>query len=163
MHYAITAGIFMLLLAGSHSVFAQTGQIAQLGWLAGCWAAENRDAGSGEHWLPLAGGTMLGVGRTVKNGTTIEHEFLQIRTDAQGKVVYIALPSGQKETRFVASDIADNSAVFENPQHDFPQRIIYKLSAPDLLIARAEGLRGGTNRGIDFPMKRVKCEELAGK
>jgi hypothetical protein len=106
---------------------------------------------------------MLGVGRTVRNGRTVEHEFLQIRLNAEGRVVYVALPSRQKEATFVASSIGERSVTFENPQHDFPQRISYRALPEDRLAARVEGTRGGTLRGIDFPMKRVPCEALAGK
>ena len=40
--------------------------------------------------------------------------------------------------------------------------VIYRLLPGDRLAARIEGLRGGSLRGIDFPMKRVPCEQLAG-
>jgi Domain of unknown function (DUF6265) len=155
--------IASLSLATSMAARAQDSQIGSLGWLAGCWAAEAGEAGSGEQWLPLAGGTMFGVGRTVKNGKTVAHEFMQIRTDPQGQVVFIAQPSGQREATFVASSIVQGSVVFENPQHDFPQRIRYSPMPGDRLAARIEGVRNGAQRGIDFPMKRVPCEALAGK
>jgi hypothetical protein len=48
--------------------------------------------------------------------------------------------------------------VFENPAHDFPQRIIYRRLSPDSLVARIEGPGpNNTTRGIDFPMRRVNC------
>ncbi len=106
---------------------------------------------------------MLGVGRTVRNGKTVDYEFLQIRTNDEGKAVYIAMPSGQKEATFVAAKVVEGSVTFENPRYDFPQRIIYKSLPGDRLAARIEGRCGGTMRGIDFPMKRVPCEALAGK
>ena len=144
-------------LALSAPVAAQDQQVAALAWLAGCWAADPGDAGSVEQWLPPAGGTMLGVGRTVKNGKTVAHEFMQIRTDAQGRLVFIALPSGQREASFVATSVTDGSVTFENPQHDFPQRIRYAAAPGDRLAARIEGMRNGALRGVDFPMKRVAC------
>ncbi len=151
----------LLLLAAPTIAHAQDASLERLAWLAGCWASESGEAGSGEHWLPPAGGTMLGVGRTVKNGKTVQYEFLQIRLNAQGKLTYTALPSGQKEATFVESSLADGSVTFENLQHDFPQRILYSALAGDRLAARIEGLRGGTLRGIDFPLKRVPCAALA--
>jgi hypothetical protein len=141
---------------------ADESSLASLAWLAGCWAAENGEAGSGEQWMPLAGGTLLGVGRTVRNGRTVEHEFLQIRLNAEGKPVYIALPSGQREATFVATLLSSDAVTFENPQHDFPQRVMYRALPGDRLAARIEGVRGGALRGVDFPMKRVACE-AAGK
>lgn len=129
----------------------------RIAWLAGCWAPEKGEAGSGEQWLPHAGGTMLGVGRTVKGGKTVEHEFLQIRADEQGKLQYIALPSGQTQATFGEKSFANNEIVFENLQHDFPQRISYRLSAENQVLARIEGMRNGKLKGIDFPLKRVAC------
>ncbi|MDP2958801.1 MAG: hypothetical protein Q8N53_20420 [Longimicrobiales bacterium] len=47
--------------------------------------------------------------------------------------------------------------VFENLQHDFPQRILYRPLGLDSLVARIEGPRRDGPRGFDFPMRRVSC------
>ena len=54
--------------------------------------------------------------------------------------------------------ISDNnrSYVFENMEHDFPQRIIYSHPQPDSLHARIEGDVNGTYHKEDFLMARVK-------
>jgi hypothetical protein len=153
----VTTALVSGMLAGSGAAAAEN-DVTALAWMAGCWAPEQGDAGSIEHWLPPAGGTMLGVSRTVKNGRTVAFEFMQLRVNAQGKLVFIALPSGQKETTFVASSIGSDSVTFENPQHDFPQKVSYRLEPGERLVGRIEGHRGGTLRGIDFPMRRVSCE-----
>lgn len=137
---------------------AAADDVTALAWMAGCWAPEKGEAGSIEHWLSPAGGTMLGVSRTVKNGRTLEFEFMQLRVNAEGKLVFIAMPSGQKETTFVAVSVGKDSVTFENPQHDFPQKVSYRLESSDRLIGRIEGKRGGAVRGIEFPMRRVSCE-----
>jgi hypothetical protein len=135
--------------------------VTSLAWMAGCWSPEQGEAGSGEHWLSPAGGTMLGVSRTVKNGKTVAFEFMQLRHDVDGKLVLIALPSGQQETTFIAVASERNSVTFENPAHDFPQRVIYRLQPDGKLSARIEGMRDGKLRGIDFSMQRVACEKRA--
>lgn len=104
---------------------------------------------------------MLGVGRTVKNGKTVEFEFMRLHTSPEGKLVFTALPSGQRETTFTQISNTPNSLVFENLQHDFPQRVIYRSVSADRFIARIEGVRSGVLKGIDFPMKRTACETLA--
>jgi hypothetical protein len=142
-----------LLVAGA----AQAQTVDQLAWLAGCWASERGEAGSGEQWMAPAGGTMLGVSRTVRGARTVEHEFMQIRTGADGKLVFIALPSGQRETSFPLASIGEREVVFENPQHDFPTRVSYRLQSDDRLVARIEGRRDGKSRGIDFSFKRIAC------
>lgn len=153
----VTTAFLSAMLAVAGAAAAER-DITALAWIAGCWAPEQGEPGSVEHWLPPAGGTMLGVSRTVKNGQTREFEFMQLRVNAEGKLVFVALPSGQKEATFVASSVGADSVTFENPQHDFPQKVSYRLESAGRLIGRIEGTRGGTLRGIDFPMRRVSCE-----
>jgi len=154
----VTTTVFLAVLAVSH---AAASDVTALAWMTGCWAPEKGEVGSVEHWLAPAGGTMLGVSRTVKNGETADFEFMQLRVNAEGKLVFIALPSGQKETTFVAVSLGNESVTFENPQHDFPQKVSYRRESADRLVGRIEGNRGGTHRGIDFPMRRVSCEKMA--
>lgn len=59
--------------------------------------------------------------------------------------------------------MSKDSVTFENPQHDFPQKVSYRLESADRLIGRIEGNRGGSLRGIDFPMRRVPCEPLSAR
>ena len=126
-------------------------------WMAGCWAGDFGEAGTTEQWMAPAGESMLGMSRTVRKGRTVEHEFLQIRPDASGRLAYIAKPHNQAEASFPLKSAGDKSVVFENPEHDFPQRILYRLEGEGRLMARIEGERGGQTRGIDFPMRRVAC------
>ena len=127
-----------------------------LHWLAGCWASELDEPGSGEQWMAAAGGTMLGMARTLKGGRTVQFEFMQLRETATG-VVFIAHPSAQGGTRFAAVEIGATGAVVEQRGPDFPQRVIYRLQPDGRLAARIEGLRHGELRGVDFPMRRIAC------
>ncbi len=102
---------------------------------------------------------MLGVGRTVKNGKTVAHEFMQIRADAQGQIVLIAKPDRKPEATFTMTVGAADAVTFENLQHEFPQRVMYRLLAGDRLAARIEGMRDGVLRGIDYPMRRAACDK----
>lgn len=133
-------------------------RVEALSWLAGCWAAEGGEAGSGESWTAPAGGTMLGVGRTVRGGRTRAHEFVLIRETDAGGLDYVAHPSDQPPASFALVRLGEREAVFENPAHDFPQRIVYRLEGEDVLRARIEGTVDGEARAIDFPMRRVACD-----
>jgi Domain of unknown function (DUF6265) len=126
---------------------------AQLGWLAGCWAAAGGEAGSGEQWMAPAGGSMLGASRTLRGGSVRTFEFLHIRDSAQG-LVLIAMPSGQKPATFAAERVQPRGVTFHNPDHDYPQRVIYESPDDDTLDARIEGQVNGQQRVIRFAMKR---------
>jgi hypothetical protein len=144
------------LLAGS--AVAAEPDIAKLAWLAGCWRSESAEPGSGEQWTQLAGGMMLGTSRTVRQGKTVEFEFLQLRELPNGKLAFIAMPAGQSTTTFPLLRIDDAEAVFENLEHDFPQRVAYARDGEAKLRARIEGMRDGALRVIEFPMSRVSCD-----
>lgn len=132
--------------------------INDLFWLAGCWEGNVRGRDVNEQWMKPAGGVMLGMARTVAQGKTVEFEFTQIREDKEGSIYYVAKPSGQAEASFKLVKWENKEAVFENPQHDFPQRVIYRLQPDGSLFARVEATANGKTRGLDYPYKRAKCE-----
>jgi hypothetical protein len=131
--------------------------IDQVVWLTGCWHGSSPGREYREQWGKLAGGMMMGTSQTVRDGKTVEYEFLQILAAEDG-VYYLARPSGQKEAAFKLIEVTPQSAIFENKQHDFPQRILYRLGAAGSLVARIEGVENGAARGVDFPMTREPCE-----
>lgn len=151
--------LLLALLLATSPVFAQTqaDPFAPIAWLAGCWTQQGREAGSVEQWMAPAGGVMLGMARTLKNGRAVEFEFMQIRADADGRLSFTAQPQGRPPTEFKLLRQGEAGAVFENPGHDFPQRVMYRREAADRLVARIEGAVNGKERGIDFPMVRAAC------
>lgn len=109
-----------------------------------------------EHWNKPAGGTLLGLGRTLKGDRTLFKEFVSI-TRQQDKLVYTARIGTKNQTDFPLKQGSATELIFENLTHDFPQRIIYRKSAEGL-FARIEGTKDGKERHEDFPYRRVPCE-----
>jgi hypothetical protein len=141
---------------------------ADVTWLTGCWELDRGKRHVVEHWTAPEGGTLLGVSRTVSDGKTVEYEFLLIRerggdgngaggVGAGGGLEYVAKPSGQPEAVFAATRVTADEVLFENPQHDFPQRIRYKKQPDGGLAARIEGTLNGAARGIDFAYRAATC------
>lgn len=127
-----------------------------LRWLAGCWENRRADRLTEEQWMGPHGGMMLGMSRTVVDGKTVEFEHMRIE-EKDGKLVFTAKPSGQAEASFVMVELQDASVVFSNPEHDFPQRVLYRRLPERSLLARIEGQQEGKARAVDFPMKRTPC------
>lgn len=146
-----------LLLHNSPPIQHSNLTINDFAWLTGCWQGTDTTRIYRENWMKPAGGIMVGMSQTIVADTTLDYEYLQIRQRADGDIFYVALPSGQKETSFKLIKFDGKEAVFENPKHDFPQRIIYRLENDSSLVARIEGAIKGKQRSVDFPLKRVKC------
>jgi len=129
--------------------------IAELSWISGDWqTAPGGRAQIEEHWIQPAGGTMMGVSRTVAGGKTAEFEFLRIEQREDG-IYYVAQPKGRcPQTDFKLTRVTAQEAVFENPTHDFPKRIIYKKTADDSLTASIDGGEG--TKQMTFAFKRMK-------
>lgn len=133
-------------------------KVTDLGWLAGCW--ERKDAAKklliSEQWMSPAGTSILGMGRTVKNGKTVDYEFMRIEQRDEG-IYFFAQPKANKEeTPFKLIRSTRNEIIFENKEHDFPRRVIYKRQGTKM-TGRIEGNNNGKFLAIDFPMVKVKC------
>lgn len=100
---------------------------------------------------------MLGMNRTVRQGQTVAFEYLRIYENEGKSLTLHASPSQQSSTSFELASISQNEVVFENLEHDFPHRIMYRLPEPDRLVGRIEGISKGESRAIDFPMTRKTC------
>lgn len=147
-------------LATSIAHAAEQPAVASLAWLAGCWNSENAEPGSGEQWMPLAGNSLLGMSRTVRGGNTVAHEFMRMAPAPDGTLTFFAQPSGKPAASFSVLSVSPHAVVFENLEHPFPQRILYRFEPPAKLHASIEGTRNGTTRRIDYPMVRVSCDSL---
>jgi len=126
--------------------------MADLAWLAGAWVGTRGEGGTTsveERWSPPGGGAMLAVSRTVSRGKMSAFEYLRI-VERDGGLVYIAQPGGRAPTEFVLTELTKTRAVFENPRHDSPQRIVYEVSAEGRLTASIGYMKGGTPRRFEF-------------
>jgi hypothetical protein len=152
------AAVLAALILSAPACGATESALDRLSWLAGCWRSDGAEHGSGEQWLAPAGGTMLGISRTVRRGATVAFEFMQLREAPDGRLLFIAQPGGEAPTAFTLVPGAPAEAVFENPEHDFPQRVIYRLEEGGRLRARIEGSKAGVSKAVDFPMTRAACD-----
>ncbi|MEM7309018.1 MAG: DUF6265 family protein [Planctomycetota bacterium] len=121
--------------------------IDDMEWLAGAWVGAGKST-SEERWSPPSGGAMLAVARTVRGGRMVAFEYLRI-VERKGGLVYVAQPGGGSPTEFVLTELSGTRAVFENPRHDSPQRIVYEL-AGDRLTASIGFMKGGRPTQFGF-------------
>jgi hypothetical protein len=147
----------VILLSAAVGAQGNSAEMWKLGFISGCWKGGDSGLILEEQWTRPAGQSMLGVGRTIKAGKTEFYEFLQIRERSDG-IFYIAEPNGEKAVSFKLVKVNDTQAIFENPQHDFPQRITYQRTIDGSLLASLEGTESGKPKRVEFAMKRVRCD-----
>jgi hypothetical protein len=147
--------LLAIMLTMAHLMGPQTPTLADISWLSGDWQSEpGGKTQIDEHWTTVAGASMFGMSRTVAGEKTVEFEYLRIEQRADG-IYYVAHPKARcPGTDFKLTRASATEAVFENPQHDFPKRIIYRKTGADALTASIDGGEG--TRAMSFPYKRIK-------
>jgi hypothetical protein len=160
MRVLIIVSLFVGVAVGQSVAEGTRTTAEDFAFLKGCWEMNRPERRSKitEQWMEPSGGTLLGISRTVRDGKTAGFEYMRIEVRTDG-LYFVSKPSENKqETAFPLKQFTPGNAVFENPDHDFPQRVIYRSDKPDTLNARIEGTQNGKSSGVDFSYKRVKCD-----
>jgi hypothetical protein len=140
------------MLALLITLAAPVANVADLSWLAGHWLECSAKGEAAETWTDDRGDVMLGLSKSVRNGKT-SWELSRIDKIA-GDITFFASPKGQQPTAFSAVSITPGKVVFEKPDHDFPQRVIYSREG-NRLTGRIEGVIGGTERSVEWHYRRA--------
>jgi hypothetical protein len=156
MRLALPCLAVTLLLPAS-GVYAQQQSLAAVSWFQGCWERTlPNDRRTVERWHAPAGNELKGDSRSFAGAVETGGERLRISVDG-GTLVYHAHPSTQLPQTFRAKTVSATEIVFENLEHDFPQRIVYVRQGKDSLIARIEGDRAGRRQPVTFPFRSIGC------
>lgn len=154
---SLGAGLLVVPCAAGALADGAREPLERVAWLAGCWEARSARRSVEEYWMSARGGSMLGMGRTVRSDTLVDYEIVVLRA-AGGGLAYEAHPFGQATAVFLSTGITDTSVVFENAEHDFPKRIAYWQVGRDSVVARVDGGDGSTHRPIEYRYRRAPCE-----
>jgi hypothetical protein len=151
---AACAGAMLLASCGSAP---DPEELGRLRFMVGCWVSP--DGVNKEVWSAPQGGLMFGYATTMQGGKLAFFE--QSRIDLRGpRATYTASPEGQRPVIFTeaAPDpvalASPNSVRFENGEHDYPQRILYRAADKGGLAATISKLDG--TRPTEYLWKR--CE-----
>lgn len=127
-------GALMLLVACPHSPHSPQAQseppAADLSWMTGCW--QHSGGATQEHWSIGFETLMFGYSVTVSDGEVRAFEDLRIQPGEKGGLQYHASPNGSDVTVFTAINVADQTIVFANAAHDYPQKIEYTRTSTGL-------------------------------
>jgi hypothetical protein len=122
-------------------------------WLSGYWLSCAGGVQTAQTWLGAGSGVMLGVNVERKAGARVSFEHLRIGPGAQG-LAFFGAPSGTAAVEFPVKTIERQGFVFENPAHDFPQRVSFRRQG-EMLHARIEGHMDGRLQAFDWTFHRA--------
>lgn len=154
----IAAILFTAISMNVHSQSFSENDFKNLHSLQGLWKMETGRGAIYEEWQVNADNKLTGRSYRITNADTIIMERIELYR--QGiDIIYSPIVTDQNNQQPVAFKLISNTDgryVFENKEHDYPQRVIYNLVSKDTVHARIEGTRNGQERGSDFRYSRVK-------
>ncbi|NML39326.1 hypothetical protein HHL17_19155 [Chitinophaga sp. G-6-1-13] len=153
MKQFLLSGLLILLMS---TVYAQTPtavDFPKLNWLEGTWTKKvSRPDRSGfERWEKLSPSSLKGIGVTMKGNDTLFVEGLQLQTK-ENALYYVADVAENKSlTWFKVIAIDADGFTCEDPEHDFPKKIVYARTGDTLKVTIS-----GDGKSIDFFFEKKK-------
>lgn len=141
---------FVFLLLTSLYSCAQQKEIDKVDFLIGTWQVEGKQ--TFESWKKI-GEELEGESYKMQEGQKRISETLEIKTE-EGKIIYTATVLNQNQGKgisFTLEPIKEQLYSFENPNHDFPNKIQYKILSKTELQVNVLGRDG---KGFSYKMKK---------
>lgn len=148
------------LIKGSDTLylFKSMNTLNQLEWLLGKWQGQHGSGSYHEEWAKVNENKFEGKAYMIINDKTSSPEKLTLEFIGK-EIDYIAdVNHNPSPVHFRMTSETDNEFVFENPEHDFPQKITYIHPDNDTLIATIEAEKDGKTKKAIFTLKRVSID-----
>lgn len=164
VHYSCISALLLTIACSGEKQKATTTttpevdqtELKKTEWLIGSWRGTFPEGCVGETWEKQSDSLFSGRGFFVMGADTVSKETLRLLSEG-GQVYYEPTVSKQndgKAVRFKMTLANETDLVFENPEHDFPQKISYHRIGSDSLLAEISGQQKGAPRTETFPMRR---------
>ena len=133
---AATLALFLCLGLISSAGARECRSLDDIEWVLGEWTTSPSRVVIRESWHRVSDATFEGesITKSVPDGRVVNYETLRLVEMSEG-VFYIAkVTEHDLPVPFRLMQCSEGTVAFENPDHDAPQRLIYKLSdttAPD--------------------------------
>ena len=130
-------------------------KLSNIDWVLGKWQVN--DSTSFEEWEKVDNNLYRGKGYKIrKNDTTITETIIIVQKGKE--VFYIPTVADQNEGKPVEFKLISKGTekfIFENKNHDFPQRIIYAKNGSNQVDAKIEGTKEGFFSEVKFTLNRA--------
>lgn len=146
--------ILLLLVTTILSAKAQK-SLTPFNFLLGNWEMKTAKGKTTEHWVKSKDSLN---GKSYKHnlkGESVLQETVVIKRIKDGFYFCVTGAGNKDRVDFKLVSSEKDKLVFENKQHDFPQRIVYQQKGKNELFAYIEGVINGKETKIDFPYQRI--------
>lgn len=132
-------------------------RIQKASWLLGAWESESEDGKMSETWVKDNEDSYSAKTYFVIGQDTVFRELSKLEETGSNLqcVISIEGENDEKPVTFKMTKQSEQNLVFENPRHDFPQKVTYECKG-DSIIVEISGIQNGKFAKERFEMARVK-------
>lgn len=127
-------------------------------WLLGKWENKSDEGNLLEIWKKVNDSLFIGESYFIKGKDTLHFENIQLKQKGE-ELFYTTTIRGQnndKPVTFKQNVEIMKQLVFENPQHDYPRKIVYKPFAKDHLLIEISGIQQEKLSAARYSMKKTE-------
>jgi Domain of unknown function (DUF6265) len=150
--------LITILLFASCGKSKQVSKIVGKDWLLGKWENKSDEGNLLEIWRKVNDSLFIGESYFIKGKDTLHSEKIELKQKGE-ELFYIATIKGQnndKPVTFKQNIEIAKQLVFENPQHDYPRKIVYKPFAKDHLLIEISGIQQEKPSSDRYSMKKTE-------
>ncbi len=133
-------------------------KLKTMDWLVGNWENKSEFGDMQENWEKVNDSVYNGYSYFIKGKDTLHSETIALQ-QKEDQVLYVPTVKGQNNDQpvvFLLTKQTPKQLVFENPNHDYPKKIVYNQITSDSLVAVISGTQQGKASSDSFPMKKKK-------
>ncbi len=133
-------------------------ELEKANWLLGNWEFKNENGTLKEIWTSKNDSTFAGQSYFIIKKDTIHNETIDL-LENNGILQYVATIKGENQnlpTTFNFQETEENELKFENPKHDYPSLILYKLKDSLNLEITISGKQLGKKSSEKFILIKIK-------
>jgi hypothetical protein len=150
--------LLLAIVSCKNSESNEKEKIKSVNWLLGKWENKVDEGVLSENWKRLNDSTFQAESFFIKDKDTLHFENVMLQQKGEN-LTYSATVKGQNNDKSVSFNMTsetEKKLVFENPKHDYPQKITYTLINKDSLVAEISGIQLGKPSSEKFGMKKTK-------
>ena len=131
-------------------------QLENANWFIGRWENATPEMTFTEIWKKANDSTYTAESFVLVSKDTVFYESVDLlqKNDSLFYTVSVRNQNNEKPVSFYLTNATESELVFENPKHDFPNKITYTKITNDSLVASISGLKDGKLSNETFPMKK---------
>jgi len=145
-------GLFILVIScfSCQQKATTSKELEKANWFLGRWQNKTPEGIFSEEWKVENDSVLKGESYFINGKDCLFAETIRL-VQRQNDLLYIVSVTSQNEEQpveFKLTSYTSDYLVFENPKHDFPKKITYKLVTKDSLYAEISG--NGKSQGFPF-------------